>query len=680
MISDEDKERVRQASDLLQIVGETVELKQRGRDFWGCCPFHKEKSPSFHVVPQNGIWHCFGCGEGGDVFAYIMKREGLDFPDSIRYLAEKAGIELSEERGAARRGPKRNRLIECLGEAESFYSLQLMRGKSDGAAEGRSYLGGRGFGSAVCKSWGLGYAPGHGALVAHLRSKGFTNQEMVAANLALDGRGNNLRDRFFDRVMFPIHDEMGRTIAFSGRVLTQGKPAQGGKYVNSSETAVFSKKRHLFAFDRAKESMAATGKAIICEGYTDVMAMHQAGFTNTVATMGTALTAEHVKLLDRFAKRQIICLFDGDAAGQRAAERVVQFMGTTSADFVCVVLPDNQDPMEFLSSHDPKEMEELLERPTALMSFVFEKRLAGYDLAVPGQRVDCMRDMAQLLAPLKGSYLLDQYAQSLSNSLSVDAGEIKRLVSEAKVTRPDDVAPARGGSRTSGRAASGQRAQARPAQRGGSASAAAPAATAVVDDDLDRFAGYDFAEGDPDDPYADMGQAAAAPAATSFSAAPGVDLGAFSKDMRMQNAAECELLAMIASHPDTMRPYSERIASFSWVDRSHENVAWAMLATPQGTSPMEVVAAAEAVEPQAASILAQGRLESESTLTHAQRAEFLLDLIELCSCEREVRRISGNLTAASSTVPDEDSRALMQTATELQKRIYGLRKRLSGSV
>ena len=156
MISDEDKERVRQASDLLQIVGETVELKQRGRDFWGCCPFHKEKSPSFHVVPQNGIWHCFGCGEGGDVFAYIMKREGLDFPDSIRYLAEKAGIELAEERGAARRGPKRNRLIECLGEAESFYSLQLMRGKSDGAAEGRSYLGGRGFGSAVCKSWGLG--------------------------------------------------------------------------------------------------------------------------------------------------------------------------------------------------------------------------------------------------------------------------------------------------------------------------------------------------------------------------------------------------------------------------------------------------------------------------------------------------------------------------------------------
>ena len=217
MITDEDKEKVRQATDFVQLVAETVELRQRGQEFWGCCPFHGEKSPSFKVNPNTGLWHCFGCGEGGDVFSYVQKRESLDFPDAIRFLADRAGIELSEERGG-RRGPRRNRLIDCLAEAQSFYATMLMRGRGEGPDAARAYFGSRGFGGDVCRRWGLGYAPGRGSLVSDLRSCGFSASEMVAADLALD-RGGRPVDRLFDRVMFPINDEQGRPIAFGGRVI-----------------------------------------------------------------------------------------------------------------------------------------------------------------------------------------------------------------------------------------------------------------------------------------------------------------------------------------------------------------------------------------------------------------------------------------------------------------------------
>ena len=295
MITDEDKERVRQATDLVALVSETVELRQRGQEFWGCCPFHGEKNPSFKVNPNTGLWHCFCCGEGGDVFRYVQKRENLEFPDAIRYLADRAGIELAEERGG-QRGPRRNRLIECLTEAESFYSTMLMRSRSEGAAQARAYFAGRGFGSDVCRRWGLGYAPGRGALVAHLRQKGFSAREIVAADLAVD-RSGRPSDRFYERVMFPIHDELGRTIAFGGRIM--GKKKDVAKYVNTRDTAVFNKGKHLFAYDRAKQTMAATGQAIVCEGYTDVIAMHEAGFTNAVAALGTAFRLDHVKLMER---------------------------------------------------------------------------------------------------------------------------------------------------------------------------------------------------------------------------------------------------------------------------------------------------------------------------------------------------------------------------------------------
>lgn len=648
MISDEEREQVRQATDFLALVSETVELKQRGADFWGCCPFHHEKSPSFHINPSTGLWKCFGCGKGGDVFAYVMEREHLDFPDAIRYLADRAGIELHEERGS-RRGPKRNRLIDCLTAAESYYSLMLMRGRGEGPAAGRSYLAGRGFGSDVCRRWHLGYAPGHGSLVRHLRSQGFTTQEMLAADLAVD-RSGRPSDRFYDRVMFPIHDEQGRTIAFGGRVLTDAKP----KYLNTKETPVFHKGKHLFAFDRAKEGIAAKGVAIVSEGYTDVIALHEAGYTNAVAALGTSFSLDHVRTLSRFAKR-IVCMFDGDEAGQRAAERAIQFLDKTDADLRCVVLPDGQDPAEFLGSHQASELQPIIDAARPLMDFVLEKRLAGYDLSSPGRRVSALHDLAKLLAPLKDSYLLDGYATQLADALGMDPGETKRAIREQPVARQQE--RPRGDTRRQSQLSSGAQDYGYASYDGDGTSSYAP----VPDDYLPPEAG----DG--------RGSSTAGRVPSG-----GGGMRALSGDERRQLAAERELLSMMAADPDGLRPHADRIAGFSWSDARHESMAWAMLATPEGTSPAQAVAAATSVVPEAPRILASGTLVSQEGMSSEEKISFLLDTVELYSCRRRIREIRSRLRAGEGQVPNDDTVALFTEATRLQRHASQLQKSLSG--
>ena len=350
-ISDEDIQKVREASDLVAIMGETGPVKQRGRDFWLCCPFHNEKTPSCKIDPALQLWHCFGCGEGGDVFAFIMKSQDLSFPEAVRYLAEHAHIDIADDQ--AKRGPgmgqgAKARLRAVCAEAAEFFHMQLMRSKSPQAGAARAYLSQRGLGGDIPKTWMLGFAPGQGALVRHLASKGFQSNEMIQANVAVVGSDGRVRDRFFNRVMFPIKDEQGQCIAFGGRVIGKGEP----KYLNSQETPLFHKGRMLYALDKAKAAMASTGVAVVSEGYTDVIAMHEAGIRNAVATLGTALTRTHIRVLSRHARNRIVYLFDGDAAGQRAADRALQFIdssmtpeaGAARIDLFAVTLPDNLDP------------------------------------------------------------------------------------------------------------------------------------------------------------------------------------------------------------------------------------------------------------------------------------------------------------------------------------------------
>lgn len=645
MITDEDKERVRQAIDFVTLVSETVELKPRGQDYWGCCPFHQEKSPSFKINPSTGLWHCFGaCSEGGDVFSYVMKRENLEFPDAIRYLADKAGITLSEEAHVSK-GPRKNRLIECLTEAENYFHSMLMRGRGEGPEAARAYLSGRGFGAAVCKRWKLGYAPGRGALVTHLRKCGYTTQEMIAANLTVE-RNGRLSDWFYDRVMFPIHDEQGKTIAFGGRLTKKVENAP--KYLNTRDTTVFNKGKHLFAYDVAKETITAQSEAIICEGYTDVIAMHEAGFTNTVAALGTAFTSDHVKLIDRQRARKIICMFDGDAAGQHAAARAIKYIDKTTAAFLCVVLPNNQDPMEFLAESGAEKLRPILDSARPLMDFVFDATLSEFDISVPGGRVKALDALVSLLAPLKNSVLLSEYALRVADILHIDVEEVKRAIKAAPIQ--DDAPESR---------------VHRHAQKFAQKSAQNQSYRPTYDEGPT----YDDVS-----PYDDQAYGASAAGYTSRFAQ------GFSVEDRRQINSELELLSVMATNLSLVREYQDRIADFVWADARHQTMAWAMLATPEGATPAQVVAAAVAVEPNAAAILSSGRVISEGASDTRRSLEFIVDTVDYYSVQRKLREIRSQLRSSSyegTTSDDAHAQEQLVAAQALQARALELGKKLT---
>ena len=651
MISDEDKERVRQATDIVALVSETVVLRPRGsNDFWGCCPFHHEKNPSFHVTPSTGLWHCFGCHAGGDVFDYVMKREGLDFLDAVRFLAERAHIDIDEGGPAERRGPKRTRVIDALEAAQEAFSLRLMRGRGTGADEARRYFASRGFSSGICARWRLGYADPSVSLCRELQQRGFTRDELIAADLA-SNRGGRLRDQFFNRVMFPIHDEQGRCIGFGGRVMGDAKP----KYLNTRETSVFHKSKHLFAFDYAKESITAKGYAIVCEGYMDVISMHEAGFTNAVAALGTALSLDHVKTLSRFAKT-IVCMFDGDAAGQHAAEASLRYIESTTAALSCVVLPDNLDPDEFLKAHGADAMADQLRRARPLLDFVLDKKLDGFDLSSPGLRLRALEEIARLLVPLKHSYLLDSYAQQVAGRLGAEASVVKDRIRSAPIERVEEEREPvlRDGS---GRG--------RAQGRGGIPQSAAQSSEAGPNEDMPP---YDDVPPDYDGSYVDEGYDAG-PVGASGGGAPAreapASLAALSPEERTQLTAERNLLTMLADHPDLFRPYADRIASFTWADARHQTIAWAILATPEGTSPADAVVAARRACPDAPRILPSGAFAATSSWDVEKNVEFVVNEAEIRSIDRRVATLTARLQASGSGADSLDA----------LRELDGLRKR-----
>lgn len=436
-ISDEDVDRVREATDVVDLIAESVQLKKKGRLFWGCCPFHSEKTPSFKIDPGTQLWHCFGCGVGGDAFGYVMRTESLEFPDAVRALADRARIEIVEEGGGLPRGMK-ERLMAALEESADFYHKYLLSSRDAGPAAARDYLSARGFTSEVAKEFQLGYAPGRSVLVTHLTQKGFSAEELIKANVALkDDRTGRVRDRFYERVMFPIRDLAGRCVGFGGRVVGKGEP----KYLNTQETPVFHKSRNLYAIDRAKNEIVTSkpSTAVVVEGYTDVIAMHEAGIKNTVATLGTALTAEHVKLLSRFAKR-VVYLFDGDEAGMRAADRAAEFIdstltpeaGSSKIDLGVALIPEGKDPADYVSSAGAGAMRDLIDSAVPLLQFVIDRRMAVHDLTKPEERIKALRDGAAVLAAVKESILAHDYANYIADRLQIDFNTVQHAIKIAK--------------------------------------------------------------------------------------------------------------------------------------------------------------------------------------------------------------------------------------------------------
>lgn len=377
-------------NDIVDFVGGYVQLRRRGRTCTGLCPFHNEKTPSFHVYPDNQSFYCFGCGAGGDIITFAKKINNLDYVEAVKLLAARAGMTLPEEEDKV--GEQRRRILEINKATARFFYAQLMEPETGRAA--RAYWLGRGLTPATIKSFGLGYAPdSFRALRDHLRAKGYSDADMLEARVVSRSEKGNVFDVFRNRVMTPIFDLRGNVIAFGGRVMDDSKP----KYINSPETLVYKKSRTFFALNYAKKSPER--RYIVCEGYMDVMAMHQAGFTTAVAGCGTALTADHVKLISQYADEVVLC-YDSDEAGQKATARAIELFKDSGVKLTVLNIPRERakDPDEFIRKFGGEAFKMLLDGSNNTTEYGLLNIRRKYDLTQPADRVSYLRDAAEFLA------------------------------------------------------------------------------------------------------------------------------------------------------------------------------------------------------------------------------------------------------------------------------------------
>ena len=422
-LSDEFISEIKYRNDLGELAGSYMQLKRRGRNLVGLCPFHGEKTPSFNIYTENGSFYCFGCGAGGDIITFVMKIENLDYMEAVKFLAQRAGMAMPEDDYDDSMGKLRTRIYEANREAARFYYGKLT---SKEGASALSYLKGRGLADSTIRHFGLGFAPDERfSLGNHLRSRGFSEAEMIAANLVFKSRsGNSVLDRFYNRVMFPIIDVRGNVIAFGGRIMSDQKP----KYLNTSDTFVFNKSQNLFSLNNAKNSKS--DELILCEGYMDVIALNQAGFTNAVATLGTALTADQAALMKRYCKEVIVC-YDADEAGQKATARAIDILRRAGLSVKIVTVPDGKDPDEFIKRHGDKghaAFKNLLDNSGNDIDYLLYKFSSGFDMESPQGKLSYLNEGVKLLAELDNPMEREIYASRLSDETGVAKPSIMEQV------------------------------------------------------------------------------------------------------------------------------------------------------------------------------------------------------------------------------------------------------------
>jgi DNA primase len=423
-------EQVRQNNDIVEVIGSYFPLKHAGANFRALCPFHKEKTPSFNVNPQKQIWHCFGCGAGGNVFTFVMKYENLDFVSAVRRLAERAGIKIEFEEHASDLGRDQKESLLKLHElAANFFHHNLM--KEPSAAVAREYLKKRRITSETAKKWRLGYSPdAWDGLIQHAAARKFSAELLETAGLALRrDSGTGFYDRFRGRLMFPICDEQGRAVGFSGRILTEEKDQP--KYVNSPETPIFQKGRILFALDKARRAIIDEKYAIVCEGQIDTISCHEAGVENVVAPQGTALTEQHARILKRYGE-EVVLMFDADAAGQNAIVRSAEPLWDAGVVIRVAVLPEGHDPDSFVKAFGAERLKELLTKSPSFFSYLLDRLCQQHDPRSERGKLQIARQMAEWLARIPTPILLSTYAQHTAQRLDVSEDALRREV--AKLT------------------------------------------------------------------------------------------------------------------------------------------------------------------------------------------------------------------------------------------------------
>lgn len=434
-IRDEDVAYVREHSHIDDVVGDYVQLKGAGGgQKKGLCPFHDEKSPSFHVTPSKGYFHCFGCQTGGDVIAFLMKLEHLTFTETVERLAERIGYQLTyDSSGPSTPGINRSRLVAANTAAAKFYQEEL--GKPGPAQVGREFLTGRGFDKAAADLFGVGYAPDEwDALYKHLKGLGYSETELNTAGLIKEGSRGNFIDRYRNRLIWPVKDISGDVVGFGARKLAGDDKDQGPKYLNTSETPIYKKSQLLYGLDMAKKEIAKKRQVVIVEGYTDVMAAHLAGITTAVATCGTAFGDDHIRIIRRLLmdddafRGEVIFTFDGDAAGQKAALRAFDDDQKFVAQTFVAVATNGMDPCELRQAGGDEAVRDLIARRVPLFEFAMKSVIAGYDTKTPEGRVSALNQVAPLIGKIKDASLRPEYVRSVAAWLGMEVDVVNTAV------------------------------------------------------------------------------------------------------------------------------------------------------------------------------------------------------------------------------------------------------------
>jgi DNA primase len=455
LISNESLERVKGAADIVEVVSAHTDLRRQGARYVGLCPFHEERTPSFSVEPTEKLYHCFGCGVGGDVIKFVEEKEGLGFAEAVEMLADRYGVELEREQEdpqAEAKRQRRRRLEQLLERSAAFYSNYLW--ESEEAGKARDYLAGRGLREEVLRAFGVGYAPSAwDKILVRGQQAGFSVEELRAVGLAQRGRSGGDYDRFRERIMFPIRDRRGRVLGFGGRAM---RSDQGAKYVNTAETDFFHKSQILYGVDRAKAAIAKAGRAVVVEGYTDVLALHQAGVEEAVGVMGTAITPDQVAALSGMVEEVVLAL-DADSAGQEAMLRAQRVAAGRRMRLLVAAMPAGEDPAEMMAAGGgPERFREILTRAEELTAFQVRLVLERTDTSSPTERDRALAEVAPVLAGMGETVSRDELIRKVAERLDLEPAMVMGRVVAAT--------PASGGRQDPGPESRG-RAQAPPPRR-----------------------------------------------------------------------------------------------------------------------------------------------------------------------------------------------------------------------